>query len=59
MMQCSLRGNFFQCRVFAMKSVQNRKSFGVHLKIALFLLYSLVYTVSYLFKCICGLRNIK
>ena len=21
------RGNFFQCRVFAMKSVQNRKSF--------------------------------
>ena len=29
------------------------------LRITLFLLYSLVYTVSYLFKCICRLRNIK
>ena len=29
------------------------------LRITLFLLYSLVYIVSYLFKCICRLRNIK
>jgi hypothetical protein len=32
----TLRGNFFQCHVFAMKSVQNLKSFGVPLKITLF-----------------------
>ena len=33
-----LRGNFFQCHVFAMKSVQNLKSFwrSIPLKITLF-----------------------
>jgi hypothetical protein len=33
--------------------------FCVPLRITLFLLYFLLYTVSYLFKCICRLRNIK
>ena len=51
---------FFYCRVFAMKSVQNLKYFWRSSPNYLFWLYSLVYTVSYLFKCIiCRLRNIK
>jgi hypothetical protein len=47
-------GTYLQWKVFKTYNL-----FGVPLRITLFLLYSLVYTVSYLFKCICRLRNIK
>ena len=59
-----VKRQFFSCHVFAMKNVQNLKSFiwrsgRVPLKITLFKLYFVVYTFSNLSECICRLRNIK
>ena len=48
-----LSKRYFKPCTFVIKSVQNpRFFFGVPLKIALFSLFSLVYTVSYIFSCI-------
>jgi hypothetical protein len=51
---------FSMSRIFTMKSVQNLKSFWRSSQNHfVFALFSSLYTVSYLFKCICRLRNIK
>jgi hypothetical protein len=56
---CRLQTSDFRLETLVPSFANSQHCFCVPLRITLFLLYFLVYAVSYLFKCICRLRNIK
>ena len=54
-----LQTSDFRLQTLVPSFANSQHCFCVPLRITLFLLYFLLYTVNYLFKCICRLRNIK